>query len=112
MQQDEVLIPGYTCYSVAASVVRAGLRIGVYDLDPKTLQPDIDSVKQMIAAYNESPIGYTLDVGPVDNKTLLIEVNDGWSLGLYPWGTMTNDKYVELITKRWCEIIHGIGEKE
>jgi dTDP-4-amino-4,6-dideoxygalactose transaminase len=48
MQQDEVLIPGYTCYSVAASVVRAGLRIGVYDLDPKTLQPDIDSVKRAI----------------------------------------------------------------
>jgi hypothetical protein len=65
----------------------------------------LNSVKQMIAVYTESPIGYTLDVGPIDNKTILIEVNDGWSLGLYPWGTMTNDKYVELITKRWCEIV-------
>jgi perosamine synthetase len=45
-QRDEVLIPGYTCYSVAASVVRAGLKIQVYDLDPRTFQPNLDSVKQ------------------------------------------------------------------
>ena len=45
-QRNEVLIPGYTCYSVAASVVRAGLKIQVYDLDPRTFQPDLDSVKQ------------------------------------------------------------------
>lgn len=84
-----------------------------YDDGDDNIQPDIDSVKQMIAVYTESPIGYTLDVGPVDNKTVLIEVNDGWSLGLYPWGTMTNDKYVELITKRWCEIAkHFYGVKE
>jgi len=41
-----VLIPGYTCYSVAASVVKAGLKLRVYDLDPKTLQPDLKSLKQ------------------------------------------------------------------
>jgi perosamine synthetase len=45
-QRNEVLLPGYTCYSVAASVVRAGLKIQVYDLDPRTFQPDLDSVKQ------------------------------------------------------------------
>jgi perosamine synthetase len=45
-QRNEVLIPGYTCYSVAASVVRAGLKIQVYDLDPRTFQPDQDSVRQ------------------------------------------------------------------
>ncbi len=44
-QRDQVLIPGYTCYSVAASVARAGLKIRVYDLDPGTFQPDLDSVK-------------------------------------------------------------------
>lgn len=43
--RNEVLIPGYTCYSVAASVVRAGLKISVYDLDPSTLHPDMDSVR-------------------------------------------------------------------
>lgn len=44
--RDEVLIPAYTCYSVAASVVKAGLKISVYDLDPQTLRPDRDSLKR------------------------------------------------------------------
>ena len=44
--RDEVLIPGYTCYSVAAAVAKAGFKISLYDIDPKTLQPDINSVKK------------------------------------------------------------------
>lgn len=35
--RDEVAIPGYTCYSVAASAVRAGLRVRPLDVDPATL---------------------------------------------------------------------------
>jgi len=42
-ERNEVLIPGYTCYSVAASVARAGLKIRTYDLDPLSLEPDLDS---------------------------------------------------------------------
>jgi perosamine synthetase len=42
----EVLIPGYTCYSVAASVAKAGLAIRPYDLDPHTLAPDMNSLTQ------------------------------------------------------------------
>jgi dTDP-4-amino-4,6-dideoxygalactose transaminase len=33
----EVIVPGYTCYSVAASIVKAGLRPRVVDIDPMTL---------------------------------------------------------------------------
>lgn len=44
-ERNEVLIPGYTCYSVAASVARAGLSIRPYDLDPKALSPDLSSLK-------------------------------------------------------------------
>ena len=47
--RDEVLIPGYTCYSVAASVAKAGLKIKVYDLEPATLQPDFDSLRNSIS---------------------------------------------------------------
>ncbi len=43
--RNQVLIPGYTCYSVAASVVRTGLEIGVYDLDPKTFDADLDDLR-------------------------------------------------------------------
>jgi len=44
--RDEVLIPGYTCYSVAASIPKAGLKINAYDLDPTTLQPDFNSLRK------------------------------------------------------------------
>ena len=44
--RDEVLIPGYTCYSVAASVAKAGLKIKVYDIDPESLQPDFNSLRK------------------------------------------------------------------
>ncbi len=35
--RDEVIVPSYTCYSVAASIVRAGLRPRVVDIAPDTL---------------------------------------------------------------------------
>ncbi len=35
--RDEVVIPGYTCYSVAASAVRAGLKVRPVDVQPQTL---------------------------------------------------------------------------
>ncbi len=44
--RNEVLIPGYTCYSVAASVARAGLKISLYDIEPKTLRPDPESLSK------------------------------------------------------------------
>lgn len=45
-QRNEVLVPGYTCYSVAASAARAGLSIRPYDLDPKSFFPDLAALKQ------------------------------------------------------------------
>jgi perosamine synthetase len=35
--RDEVILPTYTCYSVAASVVKAGLRPRLVDVSPRTL---------------------------------------------------------------------------
>jgi dTDP-4-amino-4,6-dideoxygalactose transaminase len=35
--RDEVVIPSYTCYSVAASVVKAGLRVRIVDISADTL---------------------------------------------------------------------------
>ena len=48
-KRNEVVIPGYTCYSVAAAIARAGLKIKVYDLYPKTLQTDYDSLKAAVS---------------------------------------------------------------
>ncbi len=37
---DEVILPAYSCYSVAAAAVRAGMRIRLCDLHPDTLSID------------------------------------------------------------------------
>jgi hypothetical protein len=39
--RNQVIVPGYTCYSVAASVERADLRLGVSDIDGATLSYDL-----------------------------------------------------------------------
>src|SRR5262249_30572436 len=38
--RDEVLVPAYTCWTVPASVVRAGLRVRLVDVDPVSLDLD------------------------------------------------------------------------
>ena len=55
-----VLIPGYTCYSVAAAVAKAGLKITLYDLDPKTLQTDPDSFENAISENTLAVVGQHL----------------------------------------------------
>jgi perosamine synthetase len=39
-RRDEVIVPSYTCYSVPASIVRAGLRVRIVDINPSTLDYD------------------------------------------------------------------------
>lgn len=41
-KRDEVVVPSYTCYSVPASAVKAGLRVRIVDIDPDTLDYDLD----------------------------------------------------------------------
>ena len=97
----EVVIPGYTCYSVAASVVRAGLSIKVYDLNPRTLVPDSESVKQAIghrtlAIVAQHLFGIPTDISEIKNLgkgigAVLIEdaaQGLGGSFKGHPLGTM------------------------
>jgi perosamine synthetase len=44
-EKDEVVIPAYTCYSVAASAAKAGLRIRLVDIDPNTLDYNYDKLR-------------------------------------------------------------------
>ncbi len=64
--RSQVLIPGYTCYSVAASVARAGLKIACYDLDPFTLEPVMDSIRAMTGEDTLAVVGQHLFGIPVD----------------------------------------------
>jgi len=81
--RDQVLIPGYTCYSVAASIAKAGLEIRVYDLDPKTFGADIDDIKRKVNPHTLAIVcqhlfGIPTDLGELvplarEEKCYLIE---------------------------------------
>jgi perosamine synthetase len=43
--RNQVILPSYTCYSVAASVVKAGLRPRLVDIDPETLDYHVDQLE-------------------------------------------------------------------
>jgi dTDP-4-amino-4,6-dideoxygalactose transaminase len=69
-QRDEVLLPAFTSFSVPSAVVNAGLKVGLYDLNPRTLAPDLASLEK---AMNRNILGvvachlfgYPLDLGPL-----------------------------------------------
>lgn len=64
---------------------------------------DITEVRKMINEYTNCPSAYTLDVGlDVLERTLLVEVNDMWSIGSYGLDGKT---YALLCARRMKEIL-------
>jgi perosamine synthetase len=68
--QNQILIPGYTCYSVPAAVVRAGLKVSLYDLNPGTFEPDLDDLRGKISARTLAVVGQHLLGVPADIQAL------------------------------------------
>ena len=76
-----------------------------YDDNDEDYPLDLSFVEKMIDAFSDAPVGYSLDVALLgDDRFVLIEANDAWSLGFYPRGTMKENDYIRLITRRWMEI--------
>lgn len=44
-----VALPGYSCYDMATAAEGAGARVALYDVDPTTLGPDLDSLSLLRA---------------------------------------------------------------
>jgi dTDP-4-amino-4,6-dideoxygalactose transaminase len=44
-----VALPGYACIDLTAAALGAGARVRLYDLDPATLSPDLDSLTRVVA---------------------------------------------------------------
>lgn len=73
--------------------------------------PNPHTIKQMIRAYKDSPVAYTLDVGVVDtpikngteilHTTVVVEVNDMWAIGSYGFDSKS---YVLMCVRRMREI--------
>jgi ATP-grasp domain, R2K clade family 3 len=63
---------------------------------------DPQVIEKAIAAYESAPAGYAADFGVTDTgETLLIEVNDGYSIGSY--GLFSAD-YARLLASRWAQM--------
>jgi ATP-grasp domain, R2K clade family 3 len=63
---------------------------------------DSQVIERAIAAYTNAPAGYAADFGvTVEGETILIEVNDGYSIGAY--GLFPPD-YARLLASRWAQI--------
>jgi perosamine synthetase len=70
-----VALPAYACIDLAAAARYAGVRVRLYDVDPATLSPDLDSVsrvlKQGIAAVVVAHLyGFPADVPAVAELAL------------------------------------------
>ncbi|MEK3917290.1 ATP-grasp domain-containing protein [Paenibacillus sp. FSL H7-0331] len=69
---------------------------------------DYKVVENVVLQYKSAPNGYAVDFGLTDKgETLLIEVNDGYSLGHY--GLFSLD-YAKLLSARWSELTSTIDE--
>ena len=61
-----------------------------------------DVIEQSIIDYTSRPAGYAMDFGITDKgETVLVEVNDGFSIGSY--GLFHID-YAKLLSARWAEL--------
>ncbi len=69
---------------------------------------DPSVVENAVAQFKSAPKGYAIDFGLTDKgETLLIEVNDGYSLGCY--GLFDLD-YAKLLSARWAELTNTVDE--
>jgi perosamine synthetase len=65
-----IALPGYGCIDLSAAAQFAGVRVRLYDLDPATLSPDLDSVKRVLDRGVDAIVvahlyGYPADVPAV-----------------------------------------------
>jgi hypothetical protein len=60
--------------------------------------PDVNKIRKMINTYKNQPIAYTLDVAISKGNTVIIEIHDFFSVGLYGF---TNHKILPFMFSNW-----------
>lgn len=68
---DPVALPGYCCYDVATAAVGARVPVLLYDLDPETLGPDLDSLAECVEDGARAVVIAHLYGVPVDLDPIL-----------------------------------------
>ena len=87
-------------------VINGELKGIKYYLGDFRVFPDMKVVDAAIADYKTAPAGYSIDFGITsDGRTLLVECNDGFSLGNYG---LEDTTYSTLLTKRWLEMTNSL----
>lgn len=67
------------------------------------ITPDFNFIDETIKAYKSAPAAYGIDFGVTDKgETMLIEANDGYSLGTYGFDCYN---YVRMCAVRWNQIL-------
>ena len=67
------------------------------------INPNVKFIKETIANYATQPVSYGIDFGVTDTgETMLIEVNDGYSLGSYG---LNHRDYTKLCMLRWNQMV-------
>lgn len=79
--------------------------VGRYDDHDSEYDLDIATAQKMVEDYVDQPAGWGLDVGLFNGSSHLVEVNDGWALGLYQGCKQA--EYLGLIEARWKELSGG-----
>lgn len=95
----------YRCYIIEGQIVGINFYLGDF-----RVFPDMTVIDAAVAEYSSesveyggAPAGYAMDFGVTDDgRTLLIECNDGWSLGNYG---LEPSKYCRLLGRRWHELM-------
>jgi hypothetical protein len=65
--------------------------------------PDMRVIDECISKYVSAPSAYTIDFAVTDKgETVLIECNDGWSVGSYG---LDGEIYADFLMTRWLEIM-------
>ena len=62
-----VAFPGYACIDLTSAALGAGVRVRLYDIDPSTLSPDLNSVRDVISRGVDAIVvahlyGYPADI--------------------------------------------------
>lgn len=63
---DRVALPAYACFDVATAAAGADARVDLYDLDPRTLAPDADSLERVLERGAGAVVVVHLYGHPVD----------------------------------------------
>lgn len=71
--RNEVILPAYTCYSVAAASVRAGLKIRLVDIDPASLDFDLEKMGNLSGNHVLAALGCNL-FGVLNDWDRLIQI--------------------------------------